>query len=110
MSMLQRAIYSMVQIKFEHCIYMALVLVGADTLGSLLGGSLDGLLAGKDGSDAGKSSLFMIIITIVDIRSARLHLLIFANRSRVKRSKKNEMKKKIFKKERVCSQVTVARL
>jgi hypothetical protein len=34
-----------------------LVLVGTDTLGSLLRGSLDGLLGGKDSGDAGKSGL-----------------------------------------------------
>jgi len=37
-----------------------LVLVGADALASLLGGSLDGLLALKDSSDTGKSGLDII--------------------------------------------------
>ena len=35
-----------------------LVLVGTDTLGSLLRGSLDGLLGGEDSGNAGKSGLF----------------------------------------------------
>jgi hypothetical protein len=36
-----------------------LSLGGTDTLASLLGGSLDGLLGGEDSGNAGKSSLFV---------------------------------------------------
>ena len=47
------------KIGFDQENVLHLLLVGTDTLGSLLGGSLDGLLGGEDGGDAGKSGLEM---------------------------------------------------
>jgi len=109
MSMLQRAIYSMVQIKFEHCIYMALVLVGADTLGSLLGGSLDGLLAGEDSGDTGKSSLNYAAMTNSCSNTLEHGVFAeFATKAIFDCFHRRKMKKEGEGK--VCSHVTVARL